>query len=77
MRRAQGRRKQGTRGAAELREYSTSSSANGNTAVEKLRSSSLSLCITYLQYCALWEQTTGCIRRPQRESKRKRVLEFV
>lgn len=72
MRRAQGRRKQGTQGAAELREYSTSSSTTGNTAMEKLRPSSLSLCITYLQYRALWEQTTGCIRRPQRERARER-----
>lgn len=36
-------------------------------AVEKLRSSSLSFCITYLQCHVLWERTTVCIRRPQRE----------
>lgn len=44
-------------------------------AVEKLRSSSLLLCITYLQYCVLWEQTTLCIRRPQRERETKRERE--
>lgn len=43
--------------------------------MEKLRSSSLLLCITYLQYCVLWEQTTLCIRRPQRERETKRERE--
>lgn len=60
-------------GAAEPGECS----AAGNAAAEKLRSSSLSFYITYLQYHVLWEQTTVCIRRPQRERERRREKERV
>lgn len=44
-------------------------------AVEKLRSSRLSLRAAYLQYRVLWEQTTVCVRRPgerEREKPRER-----
>lgn len=39
--------------------------------MEKLRSSSLSFCITYLQYRVLWEQTTVYQEAPERETERE------
>lgn len=44
-------------------------------AVEKLRSSRLSLRAAYLQYRVLWEQTTVCVRRPRRERARDQETE--